>query len=126
MPYGSLRRCLLTLALASLAAVATAAERRLFLYNWADFIGYGTIERFEQRTGIKVVYDTYDAEETMEARLLAGESGYDVVIASAEFFGREIRAGVYQSLDKAKLPGWINLDPRILAQPDAADPGNRH
>ena len=79
---------------------ATAADKRLFLYNWADFIGTGTIERFEQRTGIKVVYDTYDAEETMDARLLAGESGYDVVLASSNFSGREIKAGVYLPLDK--------------------------
>ncbi len=126
MPYRSSRTWLLLLALAGCAAAAPAAERHLFLYNWADFIGYGTIERFEKLTGIKVVYDTYDAEETMEARLLAGESGYDVVSASAEFFGREIKAGVYLPLDKARLPGWSNLDPRILARLDDSDPGNRH
>jgi putrescine transport system substrate-binding protein len=126
MPHASVRNALLVFALACLAAGAPAADRRLFIYNWADFIGYGTIERFEQLTGIKVVYDTYDAEETMEARLLAGEAGYDVVSASAEFFGREIRAGVYLPLDKARLPGWRNLDPAILARLDAADPGNRH
>jgi putrescine transport system substrate-binding protein len=126
MPRQSPRTWLLLLALGACAAVATAADRRLLLYNWADFIGYGTIERFEKITGIKVVYDTYDAEETMEARLLAGESGYDVVSASAEFFGREIRAGVYLPLDKARLPGWRNLDPRILARLEYSDPGNRH
>jgi putrescine transport system substrate-binding protein len=117
---------LLGLALAVAADTTAAAQRRLFLYNWADFIGYGTIERFEKLTGIKVVYDTYDAEETMEARLLAGESGYDLVSASSEFFSREIKAGVYQPLDKALLPNWKNLDPRMLAKFTISDPGNRY
>ena len=108
------------------ASGASAADNRLFLYNWADFIGTGTLERFEQRTGIKVVYDTYDAEETMDARLLAGESGYDVVSASSNFSGREIKAGIYQPLDRSRLPNWKNLDPHFLAKLGASDPGNRH
>ncbi|MFI4890807.1 MAG: polyamine ABC transporter substrate-binding protein, partial [Steroidobacterales bacterium] len=89
-------------------------------------IGRHTIADFEKLTGIKVVYDLYDAEETMEARLMAGSSGYDVVSASTNFFGREIRAGVYQPLDKSKLGNWKNLDPRILALQAAYDPGNRY
>lgn len=120
------RAGLLALLLLGMAGCARAADNRLFLYNWSDFIGTGTIERFEQRTGIKVVYDTYDAEETMDARLLAGESGYDVVSASSNFSGREIKAGVYLPLDKSKLPNWKHLDPRFLALLDASDPGNRH
>src|SRR5450432_3100543 len=94
---------------------APAEEKRLFIYNWSDFIGPDTISKFEQLTGIKVTYDVYDAEETMEARLMAGSSGYDVVSASTDFFGREIKAGVYEALDKSKLTNWHNLDPRILA-----------
>ncbi|HLZ97620.1 MAG TPA: polyamine ABC transporter substrate-binding protein [Steroidobacteraceae bacterium] len=105
---------------------AAAEEKRLFIYNWADFIGPRTIAQFEKETGIKVTYDVYDAEETMEARLMAGSSGYDVVGASTEFFSREIRAGVYSPLDKARLSNWRNLDPRILAIQAAYDPGNRH
>jgi putrescine transport system substrate-binding protein len=105
---------------------AGAQEKRLYIYNWADFIGRNTIHEFEQRTGIKVVYDIYDADETMDARLLAGESGYDIVSASTDFFGREIRAGVYEPLDKSKLKLWKNLDPRILAIQAAYDPGNAH
>jgi putrescine transport system substrate-binding protein len=108
------------------AGGALAEDNRLFLYNWADFIGTSTLQRFEQLTGIKVVYDTYDAEETMEARLFAGESGYDVVSASSNFFSREIKAGVYQPLNKSLLPNWKNLDPRMLATQDKSDPGNRH
>ncbi|MGH8254574.1 MAG: extracellular solute-binding protein [Steroidobacteraceae bacterium] len=122
----TLRALALALIVATSVSTATAADKELFLYNWADFIGTGTIERFEQRTGIKVVYDTYDAEETMDARLLAGESGYDVVSASSNFSGREIKAGVYLPLDKSKLPNWKYLDPHFLAKLDPSDPGNRY
>ncbi len=103
-----------------------AEEKRLYIYNWTDFIGPDTIAKFEKLTGIKVTYDVYDAEETMEARLMAGSSGYDVVSASTDFFSREIKAGVYEPLDKSKLPNWKNLDPRILAIQAAYDPGNAH
>jgi putrescine transport system substrate-binding protein len=105
---------------------AAAEEKRLFIYNWTDFVGRNTIAEFEKQTGIKVTYDVYDSEESMDARLLAGSSGYDVVIASTEYFGREIKAGVYIPLDKSKLPNWKNLDPRILAIQTAHDPGNAH
>src|ERR1700744_4109703 len=94
---------------------AAAEDKRLFIYNWSDFIGPETIAKFEKLTGIKVTYDIYDAEETMEARLMAGSSGYDVVSAATDFFSREIKAGVYAPLDKSKLTHWNNLDPRILA-----------
>ncbi len=105
---------------------ATAEEKRLYIYNWTDFIGTETIAKFEKETGIKVTYDVYDAEETMEARLMAGSSGYDIVSASTDFFSREIRAGVFSVLDKSKLSNWHNLDPRILAIQAAYDPGNAH
>jgi putrescine transport system substrate-binding protein len=105
---------------------AGAEDKRLFIYNWSDFIGPGTVAKFEKQTGIKVTYDVYDAEETMEARLMAGGSGYDVVGASSEFFSREIKAGVYIRLDRSKLPNWKNLDPRILAIQADYDPGNAH
>jgi putrescine transport system substrate-binding protein len=105
---------------------ASAEEKRLFIYNWTDFIGRDTIAEFEKETGIKVIYDVYDSEETMDARLLAGSAGYDVVVASTEYFGREIKAGVYIPLDRSKLPNWKNLDPRILAIQTAHDPGNLH
>jgi putrescine transport system substrate-binding protein len=104
----------------------SAEDKRLFIYNWTDFIGPDTIAKFEKLTGIKVTYDVYDAEETMEARLMAGSSGYDVVGASTDFFSREIKAGVYLPLDKSKLPNWKNLDPRVLAIQAAYDPGNAH
>jgi putrescine transport system substrate-binding protein len=103
-----------------------AEEKRLFIYNWSDFIGPDTVAQFERETGIKVTYDIYDAEETMEARLMAGSSGYDVVSASTDFFSREIKAGVYLPLDRSRLSNWKNLDPRILAIQSQYDPGNRH
>src|SRR5580658_4548479 len=109
------------------APAATAAEeKRLYIYNWSDFIGPDTVAKFEKLTGIKVTYDLYDAEETMEARLMAGGSGYDIVSASTDFFSREIKAGVYETLDKSKLSNWKNLDPRILAIQADYDPGNAH
>jgi len=105
---------------------AAVEDKRLFIYNWTDFIGPQTIAKFEKLTGIKVTYDVYDAEETMDARLMAGGSGYDVVFASAEFFSHEIKAGVFMPLDKSRLTHWSNLDPRILAIQSAYDPGNAH
>jgi putrescine transport system substrate-binding protein len=113
-------------ALTAAPAVPAAEEKRLYIYNWSDFIGPQTIAKFEKLTGIKVVYDIYDAEETMEARLLAGGSGYDVVSASTDYFSREIKAGVFETLDKSKLPNWKNLDPHVLAIQSAYDPGNAH
>ena len=108
------------------APAAPTEEKLLYVYNWTDFIGPDTISQFEKLTGIKVVYDVYDAEETMEARLLAGESGYDVVGASTDFFSREIKAGAYMPLDKSKLTNYAYLDPRVLEIQSQFDPGNRY
>jgi putrescine transport system substrate-binding protein len=103
-----------------------AGEKVVHIYNWSDYIGKDTVAQFERRTGIKVVYDTYDADETLEARMMAGDSGYDVVSTSTDYFSRQIKAGIYQELDRSKLPGWKNLDPEVLAEEAAGDPGNRH
>jgi putrescine transport system substrate-binding protein len=111
---------------AASAKKAAAAPKQVNIYNWADFIGSSTLQRFERETGIKVVYDTYDAEETMEAKMLTGNSGYDVVAASTNFFSRQIKAGVYRPLDKRQLPNWKNLDPKVLQLQAESDPGNRH
>ncbi len=100
--------------------------RVLYIYNWADYIGKDTVRNFERETGIRVVYDTYDSDEELEAKLLAGDAGYDVVTTSADYFSRQIKAGVYQPLDRDKLTNWKNLDPHVLAMISAADPGNRY
>jgi putrescine transport system substrate-binding protein len=101
-------------------------EKQLHIYNWADYIGKDTIAEFERRTGIQVVYDTYDADETLEAKMMAGDSGYDVVSTSTDYFARQIKAGIYQPLDKTLLPNWKNLDPHVLELEATADPGNRY
>ena len=114
---------------AALLAVPPAAgeEPRLNVYNWSDYIAPDTIPKFEAESGIKVTYDVYDGNEVLEAKLLAGRSGYDVVVPSASpFMARQIAAKVYRVLDKEKLPNWRDLDPHILALVAAADPGNAH
>lgn len=108
------------------ATSKSADQRVLYVYNWADYIGKNTVRDFEAKTGIRVIYDTYPSSQTEEARLLAGDSGYDVVVTSMNYFARQIRAGAYEPLDKAKLTNWKNLDPRVLAIEAQADPGNRY
>ena len=100
--------------------------KQLNVYNWSDYIAEDTIARFEQETGIKVVYDVYDSNEMLEAKLLAGSSGYDVVFPSARPFAqRHIAANLYLPLDRAKLANWGNLDPAVLSALQDVDPGNR-
>ena len=112
---------------AGVASAGNAAEEKVLnVYNWADYIGKDTLAKFERATGIRVVYDTYDADETLEAKMMAGDSGYDVVSTSTDFFSRQIKAGIYQPLDRDKLPNWKNLDPAVLAVEAEADPGNRY
>ena len=98
-------------AVGAAGAGSRAEDKVLNVYNWADYIGKDTLAKFERATGIRVVYDTYDADETLEAKMMAGDSGYDVVSTSTDFFSRQIKAGIYQPLDRSKLPNWKNLDP---------------
>ncbi|HEY3731890.1 MAG TPA: polyamine ABC transporter substrate-binding protein [Steroidobacteraceae bacterium] len=105
---------------------AGADQHVVNVYNWADYIGKDTLAKFERATGIRVVYDTYDADETLEAKMMAGDSGYDVVSTSTDFFSRQIKAGIYQKLDRSQLPNWNNLDPHVLAVEASADPGNQY
>jgi putrescine transport system substrate-binding protein len=108
------------------AAPAAAEEPVLHVYNWADYIGFDTIAQFEHATGIKVVYDLFDSNETLEGKLLVGDSGYDIVSTTMDHYARQIRSGLYEPLDKAQLPNWKNLDPAVLAVQARADPGNRY
>ena len=118
----------LFLAALLLPAAADAQDAKtLNIYNWSDYIADDTIARFEAETSIKVRYDVYDSNEVLEAKLMAGRSGYDLVVPSASpFFARQIQAGVYQKLDKAKLANYGNLDPQILGAAANADPGNQY
>ena len=93
-------------------AAAQLTERIVNVYNWSDYIAPKIIEDFTKETGIKVRYDTFDSNDTLEAKLLAGRSGYDVVVPTGYFLERQIKAGVFQKLDKEKLPNLVNVWPR--------------
>lgn len=96
------------------------------IYNWSDYIGETTLADFEAATGIGVVYDTYSSTEEMEAKMLAGSTGYDVCFTAGLSQPRMITAGVYTALDRARLTGWGNLDPEVLRLVEAWDPGSAH
>lgn len=109
--------------LSSVAIGAYAAdEKKLHIYNWSDYIAEDTIAKFEKKTGIKVVYDTFDSYESVEAKLLAGKSGYDLVMFDASLAPRLLKADIFLPLDKSKLPSWSNLDAGVLEQLEAYDP----
>ena len=105
---------------------AATEEPWLNVYNWNDYIARDTVAQFQQATGIRVRYDLYDSNATLQGKLLTGRSGYDVVYPSVEYAGRQVQAGIFQPLDRARLPNWKHLDPLILQAIDAADPGLRH
>jgi putrescine transport system substrate-binding protein len=107
-------------------AASSAEEKVVNVYNWADYIEPSSLEKFTAVTGIKVNYDVYDANEMLETKLLAGQSGYDVVVPAGGFIDRQIKAGVFRKLDRAQLPNWSNLDPRILQRLTQHDPGNQY
>ncbi len=123
-----LRRALLGAALGGLALLggARAEERVVNIYNWSDYIDPKVLEAFTRETGIKVVYDTYDNNEILETKLLAGRSGYDVVVPSGPFLQRLIRAGAFRPLDKTKLRNLGNVWPEIAGRLAAYDPGNAY
>jgi putrescine transport system substrate-binding protein len=117
------------IAIAALFAIlslpATAQERTVNFYNWSNYVAPGVLEDFTKETGIKVVYDTFDANETLETRLLAGKSGYDLVVPTAYFLQRQIAANIFQKLDKSKLPNLANAWPVVTKQLAIYDPGNQ-
>src|SRR5215472_15817457 len=107
-------------------AAAQPKERIVNVYNWSDYIAPNVVEDFSKETGIKVRYDTFDSNDTLETKLLAGKSGYDVVVPTAFFLERQIKAGVFQKLDKAKLPHLDAVWPAIAKHLAAYDPGNQY
>ncbi|EIK51697.1 MAG: polyamine ABC transporter substrate-binding protein [Pseudomonadaceae bacterium] len=120
-------KTLLAMTLAgTVAGAAQAEEKVLHVYNWSDYIAEDTLENFTKETGIKVVYDVFDSNEVLEAKLLAGSSGYDVVVPSNPFLAKQIKAGVFQKLDKSKLSNWDNLDKSLLKALEPSDPGNQY
>jgi putrescine transport system substrate-binding protein len=124
-----IRRALLVAAMASVSVwtgSAQAADRVVNVYNWSDYIDDSILKDFTKETGIKVVYDTFDSNEILETKLLAGGSGYDVVVPTANFLTRQIQAGVFQKLDKSKLPNLKNMWDYISKQTARYDPDNSY
>jgi putrescine transport system substrate-binding protein len=108
------------------AAGAPNSGKVVNLYIWSDYLAPNTLPDFEKDTGIKVNVSYFDANETLETKLLAGSSGFDVVVPTASYFERQIKAGVYLTLDKSKLPNLKNMDPELMQRVSQHDPGNAH
>jgi putrescine transport system substrate-binding protein len=105
---------------------AAGSSKVLNLFIWSDYLAPNTLSDFEKQTGIKVHVAYFDTNETLETKLLAGSSGYDIVVPTASYFERQIKAGVYLTLDKSKLPNLKNMDPQLMARVAIHDPGNEH
>jgi len=112
--------------LAAPAWAQAAEEKVLNVYNWSDYIGDDTLRGFERETGIKVRYDNFDNNEILHAKLVAGKTGYDIVVPSSNWAKLQIDGGLYRKLDKAQIPNLRNLDPAVQAQLAKMDPGNEH
>ncbi|ABZ75570.1 extracellular solute-binding protein family 1 [Shewanella halifaxensis HAW-EB4] len=118
-----------TLALVTASVMASTtvyAEEVVRVYNWSDYIAEDTLENFQKETGIRVVYDVFDSNEVVEAKLLSGRSGYDIVVPSNSFLAKQIKAGAFQKLDSNQLPNHKNLSPELMNQLESADPGNQY
>ena len=105
---------------------AFAQGKEVRVYNWSDYIDPKILEDFTKETGIKIVYDVFDSNEVLETKLLAGGSGYDVVVPTASFLSRQIKAGVFQKLDKSKIPNISNIWPEVYNRVAIYDPGNQY
>ena len=115
------------LALLLLAAPARAGDKVLNVYNWTDYIDPAALKQFTAETGIQIRYDVFDSLETLEAKLLAGHSGYDIVVPSNEpTFSRLIRAGALAPIDRAQVTNWRELDPVLMRRIETTDPGNKY
>lgn len=103
-----------------------APTRTLKIYNWSDYVDPATIKEFEKKFNVKITYNYYDSDETLESKMLTGQSGYDLVGPSNAFLGRQIKAGAYQKLDKSQIPNWNNINPKLLQLLQDVDPGNQY
>lgn len=116
----------LTVSFGAITSHAATEEKVLNIYNWSDYLAPDTIPNFEKETGIKVRYDIFDSNEILHAKLVARKTGYDIVVPSSNWAKLQIDGGLFQKLDKTQLPNWKNLDPGILKQMEAFDPGNAY
>ncbi|MFO1037955.1 MAG: polyamine ABC transporter substrate-binding protein [Geminicoccaceae bacterium] len=105
---------------------ALAQDKVVKIYNWSDYIDPSILTDFTAKTGIKVVYDVYDSNDILETKLLAGNTGYDLVVPTNSYLARQIQAGIFQELDKSKIPNLKNLDPDLMAKAAQFDPDNAH
>jgi putrescine transport system substrate-binding protein len=126
MEFEGMLRWAAGLALAALASGAQAQQKVVNVYNWAEYTAPDTLSGFEKTTGIKVRYDVYDSNDTLQAKLLTGHSGYDVVVPSTHYAARQIQGGIFQKLDKSQIPNLKYLDPAIMSLVAAVDPGNQY
>lgn len=124
MDFNVAKHLLVGAALTAAFSTSQAQENVLNVYNWAEYTAPDTISGFEKATGIKVRYDTFDNNDTLQAKLLTGKSGYDVVVPSTHYAARQIEGGLFQKLDKSKLPNLSHLDPDLMAVLADVDPGN--
>jgi putrescine transport system substrate-binding protein len=108
------------------SAASSGGAKVLNLYIWSDYLAANTLSDFEKQTGIKVHAAYFDTNETLETKLLAGSSGFDIVVPTASYFERQIKAGAYLILDKSKLPNLKNMDPQLMAKVALHDPDNAH
>ncbi|SCK29440.1 polyamine ABC transporter substrate-binding protein [Vogesella sp. LIG4] len=109
-----------------LAAATSSQAETLNIYNWSDYIGPNTVKNFETQSGIKIKYDVYDSDDTLQGKLLTGKAGYDIVVPTSNYLGRQAAAGIYLKLDRSKIPNWNNLDKTLMKLVESADPGNKY
>ncbi|WP_370278572.1 polyamine ABC transporter substrate-binding protein, partial [Pontibacterium sp.] len=122
-----LKKLGLTAALAAaLSTSAVAEDKVLNVYNWSDYVDPAIITAFEEETGIKVNYDVYDSNEVLEAKLMSGGSGYDIVVPTGAFLERQVKAGIYAEIDRSKLTNYDNLDTVLTEKIARHDPDNKH
>ncbi len=105
---------------------ASAADNVLNMYNWSDYIAPTTVPDFEKESGIKMRYDTFDSNETLFAKMVAGDTGYDIVVPSSNWAAIDIQGGLLHPLDKAKIPNYRNLNPELMRILGKVDPGNKY
>ncbi len=108
------------------ATASQAEDKTLHVYNWSDYIAADTVPNFEKQSGVKVVYDVFDSNEVLEGKLMAGSTGYDVVVPSSSFLARQLQSGVFLELDRSKMPNYKNLDPELMAKVAQHDPDNKY
>ncbi|MGN6902383.1 polyamine ABC transporter substrate-binding protein, partial [Neisseria sp. P0017.S010] len=96
------------------------------IYNWSNYVDESTVEDFKKANNLKLTYDLYENNETLEAKMLTGKSGYDLVVPGIGFLPRQIEAGAYQKINKDLIPNYKNIDPELLKMLETADPGNQY